>query len=1105
MRDVAKWLERLGLARYAESFTENGVDLALLPEIDNEDLKDLGVERLADRKRILRAIAEGSAQGEDTRPVSSVAGAAPAEAERRQLTVMFCDLVGSTEMSGRLDPEDMREVLRRYQDGVTGVVTRHAGYVANYLGDGVLAFFGWPKAHEDQAAQAIRAGLEALKVVGVMRVIDASDEMLSARVGIATGEVVVGDLIGEDASQQGAVSGETPNLAARIQAIAQPGEVLIGGLVRQLLGDAFEFEDRGEHKLKGISDPIPTWRVLGERESLSRFDASRGRALGRLVGRERELGQLLECWRLAERGAGQVVLLSGEAGIGKSRISSALRDALAEQDLLRVRYQCSPHHTNSALHPIIEHLVHAAGFAPDDKDAEKRGKLASLVRRADDPPSDAELLFASLLSLPHEGATISGTPEQIRQRTLAALVGQLRALAVQRPLLLLFEDAHWADPTSLAFLELAATQLVEAPIMLVITHRPEWQSPLGIQTHVTEISLSRLNAHHGQEIVRTIASVDVDDAVVARIVSRTDGVPLFIEELTKSLLAEGQNLAEADIPATLQALLVARLDRLSPKAKEVAQTGSIIGREFRYEHIADAMLGNDPALGSALKELGEAEIVIVQGTPPNARYVFRHALVQDIAYQSLLRRKRCALHQRIARWLGDQAEVSVAQPELIAQHYEAAGEADQAVGYWLQAGHRANRQSANLEALAHLTRGLEAVGTLPPSAKRDADELNLLIALGPVQSATDGWAADSTKGTYQRATELCQQVDDPERSFMALWGTWLYKTAAGDTANASTLIDHMLDLARRENNPEWLMQAHHAGWGTMTWMGTSDAARDHVEQGLALYDPIAHRDHADRFGGHDPGVCGLVQGAMADWLSGYPSQARERAAEGVALSRRLGHQPSLAQALMFSAIVFQLRRELTQLERCLDELRTLATEHGITFHLVVAELLSAWLRAQSGNADAEIASFVTTLDRLGSTGVRVLMAYHRANLAEIYVAAGRLDDASATVDEAISTATESQELVWLPEILRLEGELALSTGAGAEMAGASFRRALKQAEDQGSKSFALRAATNLAQLHIDQNRRDEARAVLCPIFDWFTEGFDTLDLKNAKALVSALS
>lgn len=625
------------------------------------------------------------------------------------------------------------------------------------------------------------------------------------------------------------------------------------------------------------------------------------------------------------------------------------------------------------------------------------------------------------------------------------------------------------------------------------------------EIHVTTIQLHRLEPRYGTEIVRLVAGGNIDGDLVARVVARTDGVPLFIEELTKALIEGGAEIAEAEIPAALQALLLARLDRLGSEAKETVQTGAVIGREFQFALLADAMSGGGAALASSLKQLIEAEILVCQGTPPQSRYVFRHALVQDAAYHSLLRRKRRQLHRQIAGRLEERhAEIVEAQPELIAHHYDAAGVPRSAIDYWLKAAERAIRQSANLEAKAHLRRGLDCIASLPDSRARAASELSLLIALGPVLAAREGWSAPATKATYQRASELCEQVDDAEQSFTAFWGTWLYRSAAGDTKNAPVLIDNMLDLARRENNSEWLMQAHHAGWGTTIWTGDLARALDHLEQGLPLYDSKAHRGHAARFGGHDPGVCGKVQGALALWLSGSPEQARASSEEGTALARRLDHPPSLAHALMFSAMMFQMLRDQEQLASCLGELHAVASEHGLAFNLVSGDLLAGWLRAQTLDPAAEIAAFSDALERVRSTGVRLIVAYQQKNLGQIYAAAGRFSDARQTYAEALTTANEVRELVWAPEIQHLIGELALVSGAAPGQAEAVFRTAVETARSQGSRSFELRAATSLARLLQQSNRSSESRALLEPIFGSFTEGFDTLDLKDARALLDDL-
>lgn len=559
--DIRRWLEELNLGQFAESFAANGIELSLLPDLNNDDLKDMGVARVADRKKVLNAIAALKA------PVP------PAHAERRQLSVMFCDLVGSTELSARLDPEDMREVLRRYQDTVAGVIIRHDGYVANYLGDGVLAYFGWPTAHEDQAQRAVRAALGAVAAVGEIRT--PADQPLAARAGIATDQVVVGDLETETGRQSGAISGETPNRAAGIQGEAAPGEVFIGAATRRLLGTAFQVTERGERKLKGLVEPEALWAVAGETFVESRFAAQHRGSLTPFIGREREVDLLAERWRRARDGQGQVVSLSGEAGIGKSRLAQVTREHAAVQDPTVLQYQCAPSFANSAFYPFVQQLGHAAGFAKDDAPDQKLDKLETVTGGSARPAAQTHSLLAAMMQIPigERYPPLKLTPDQMLHETGSVLVEQLHALAEQRPVLMIFEDLHWADGNSLALLERTIAALSTWPVLAVFTYRPEFEPSWQPSDHHAVVALERLDRDRCRDMVlRVSGDARLPDAVLDQILDRTDGVPLFVEELVKTVLESdvaadaeagaGGEWASLAIPSTLQDSLIARLEHI---------------------------------------------------------------------------------------------------------------------------------------------------------------------------------------------------------------------------------------------------------------------------------------------------------------------------------------------------------------------------------------------------------------------------------------------------------------------------------------------------------------------------------------------------------------
>ena len=737
--DIKRWLEDLGLGKYVDVVIENEIELRDLAHITDLDLKELGFP-LGPRKRIVGAIQE-QIEAEKPKPDQAVAGGRTqsAEAERRQLTVMFCDLVGSTELSHRLDPEDLREVMRRYQDAVAGSISRYDGYLAKFLGDGVLAYFGWPQAHEDQAERAVRAALDC--VVAVSGLQATGDTPLASRVGIASGEVVIGDLTGATARDVEAVTGETPNLAARLQHLAEPNTVVLGATTRRLIGDGFELDDLGNHELRGFDNPIPAWRVTGERAVESRFEAAHGTALTRFVGREHELGLLQERWRLAEGGEGQVVLLSGEAGIGKSRLVQSIRQQADDEPSFRLPYQCSPHHTSSALYPVIQHLARSCHFAVDDGPDAKLDKLEKSLRLAGLAVDAVAPLFATLLTLPGESryGALDLEPQELRDRTIEALIGQVLALSSRRPVLFVLEDCHWIDPTTERFIGEAIPRIRDTATLMLITYRPEYAPPWGNQPHATTVALNRLGRAQSAAIVRAIGGRNLPEAAVEQISGRADGIPLYLEELTKTVLEADHSADRAagddGVPTTLQASLAARLDRLG-EARELAQIGAVIGREFPYGLIATIADRSPELLDQALDRLVRSELVFQRGQPPGAVYTFKHALIQDAAYDSLLFSRRRQLHAQVVaaieRVHHDRLEE---QSELLAYHAERAELWEKTLKYCLIAGQRANERSAYHEALQLLEAGLVAASRVSESEETTRQAIEVRMNLRPCLGA----------------------------------------------------------------------------------------------------------------------------------------------------------------------------------------------------------------------------------------------------------------------------------------------------------------------------------------------------------------------------------
>ena len=822
--DLGGWLRSLGLDQYEATFRANEIDTDVLPELTEIDLEKLGVP-LGHRKRLLKAIA-GLGAAEKLPPASAPAPVRPDTdaAERRQVTVMFSDLVGSTALSARMDPEDLREVISAYQKCVAETVRRFGGFVAKYMGDGVLVYFGYPQAHEDDAERAVRAGLELIATVAGLK----TRATLQTRVGIATGIVVVGDLIGAGAAQEQAIVGETPNLAARLQGVAEPNSVVIAESTRKLLGNLFELEDLGAMDLKGIAGPVRAWAALRVSAVESRFEALHATGLTALVGREEEVELLLRRWARTKTGEGQVVLLSGEAGIGKSRLTAALLERLAAEPHTRLRYFSSPQHTDSALYPIINQMERAAGLAHDDTPQARLDKLDALLAQTSTSKKDAAL-FAEMLSLPNDGRypALDLIPEQRRQRTLEALSSQLAELARRHPVLMIFEDAHWADPTSLEAFGRTVDRIKTLPVLLIVTFRPEFNAPWAGRSHVTSLALNRLGEREAAAIItRLVGNKELPADVMAEIVERTDGIPLFVEEMTKAVLeaeseGEGRRTAAAvpspalAVPASLHASLMARLDRLG-SAKEVAQIGAAIGREFSHALLAAVVRKPEAELGSALDRLIEAGLLFRQGVPPHGTYLLKHALVQDVAYGALLREPRRSLHARIAETLESQfAEIAERQPELLARHYTEAGLIEKSAGLWGKAGQRSLARSALVEAVAQLTRALGQIAALPATPALRREQIKLQVALITPLMHINGYAAPETKAAAEKARLLIEQADalreppeDPLLLFSVLFGVWVANYVAFNGDLMRELAAQFLALAEKQRATIPIMIGH---------------------------------------------------------------------------------------------------------------------------------------------------------------------------------------------------------------------------------------------------------------------------------------------------------
>ena len=1124
MQQMADWLEKLGMSEYAKPFAENDIDFTILGDLTDQDLEKIGVASLGHRRKMLRAIADLKVV-EKSAPAVAIAAVAPAEprpqdtAERRQVTVMFCDLVGSTALSARMDPEDLREVISAYQKCAAETVRRFGGFVAQYLGDGLLVYFGYPQAHEDDAERAVRAGLELIAAVAALK----TRATLQTRVGIATGLVVVGDLIGSGEAQERGIVGETPNLAARLQGIAEPNMVVLGESTRRLIGNLFDLEDLGAKDLKGIAGPVRAWAALRVSSVEGRFEALHAGGLTELVGREEELELLLRRWSRAKTGEGQVVLLSGEAGIGKSRLTAALLERVATEPHTRLRYFCSPQHTDSALYPIIGQMERAAGLAHDDTPQAKLDKLDALLARSSTSAQDAAL-FADMLSLPNDGRypALDLAPEQRRQKTLEALTSQLAELARRQPVLMVFEDAHWTDPTSLEAFGRTVDRIKTLPVLLIVIFRPEFTAPWAGRSHVTSLALNRLGEREAAAIIaRLVGNKELPADVMAEIVERTDGIPLFVEEMTKAVLeSEGEARRTAAavpssalaVPASLHASLMARLDRLG-SAKEVAQIGAAIGREFSHTLQAAVVRKSEAELNSALDRLIAAGLLFRQGVPPHATYLFKHALVQDAAYGALLREPRRALHTRIAETLESQfPETAEKRPELLARHYTEAGLIEKAAALWGKAGQQSLERSALPEGVEQLGRALDQIAALPGTPALRREQIKLQVALINPLMHVKGYAAPETKAAAERARLLIEQAEalgeppeDPLLLCSVLYGFWAASYIAFNGDAARELAAQFLALAKKQGATVPLLIGHRLRGISLLYTGDIAQGRAHLDRVIALYDPAVHRSLATRFG-QDARVVVLSYRSWALWLLGYPEAALADADRALKEAREIGQAATLMNALYFGSWTHRHCGNYATANALADEHLALADEKGSLNWKALGMLMQGGLFALTGKALDAVHMITSGITASRPTGGTVGRPGHLSFLARAYAELGQFDDAWRCTEEALKAVETTKETRYEAEINRMAGEIALkSPKADAAKAETYFERALAVSRAQQAKSWELRAAMSMARLWRDQGKRNEARDLLAPVYGWFTEGFDTLDLREAEALLKALA
>jgi len=1022
----------------------------------------------------------------------------PAAAERRQLTVMFCDVVGATAVSSRLDPEEMRELIRAYQQTCATAIAECDGHVAQYLGDGLLVYFGYPLAHEDDARRAVRAALEIVAAVerADLRPHHRDAEQLAVRVGVHTGLVVIGEVGDRERHEQLAL-GETPNLAARLQALATPGTVAVSEATYRLAGPSFRWHDLGTVVVRGFAQPQRVWRPLAELGGPRRAATD-----APLVGRDAELSLLRRRWEQAQTGDGQVVLLTGDPGIGKSRITDTFVEDTGAAPAAVFRWFCSSYHQNSALHPFASQVEEAAGGAGDDVPARRLDRLERWLD-ASGAPRDHVPLLAALLSMPFADryGALDMTPSAQREKTLQALEDQVARLAASRPVLGVLEDAHWIDPTSRILLDRLVDLVLRRRVLLVVTARPEFSPSWAQLPHVTVLTLNHLGREEASRLVASLArGRALPTTLVDGIVERGEGIPLYVEEITKAAL-EGDDR----IPATLRDSLTARLDRLG-WAKEVAQAAAVVGREFDDEVLAAIMPLAEDRRREALAQLGRAQLVLERRGSGRTIHVFRHALIHEAAYQSLLNTTRRAYHRRIAEVLQARfVERAESEPETLAHHFTEAGDAPRAVTYWLRAGQRAAQRSANLEAVEHLRRGQQLLERCPAGTERDELEVALLIALGPALMATRGWNAPEVDAVYARARALAAERGRSKDVFPALWGRWLVAHSGGQAERARELLEELRVVLKGTTDVRLLMQLHHATVSTKCSDADLGGSAVHVEEVLQRYRVEEHREQALVYGGHDPGVCVLSIGALVHVMRGDLRHARRLSDEALALAARVGHVPSVAHAEWYRAELCHIHGDVAEAETRARSVLRVASEKGIAHYAAWARLVLGWAMVQRGSADTGLAMLDEGLVALHATGNHYHLAHRFTVRTEALAAAGRVKAARESADEAVEAVARTGEVWYEPEALRVKAQIAQAgPSRDPALAERCLDQALTSARAHGARFWELRAAAALASLRVAHGRGASARDVLRSALDGFDDARDVPEIAAARALLARL-
>ena len=1119
MQQIADWLEKLGLGQYTQSFAENDINFGILADLTDQDLKDIGISSLGHRRQVLRAIGELGVRSIASDPAVAGAPAAPAPStgppmaapavpggeavgERRHVTVMFCDLVDSTGISAQLDAEEWRDLVGTYLVAASAAVIEMGGQVAKKLGDGLMALFGYPVGQENDAERAVRASLAIQRALVELnrRNAGSGKPALAARIAVESGPVVI--------DAEGEIFGDVPNIASRAQALAEPGAVVVTARVQRQVAGLFVAEERGSHQLKGVPEPVTLFRLVRASGGGRRGGSHH---LTPLVGRDEEIAMLLRRWERARQGDGQLLLIVGEAGLGKSRLIEEFDARLREVPHTWVEWSCSQLLQNTSLHPIAEWGRMRFGSADaEQRFADLENTLALLKL---DPAVNAPLLAPLLdMTVPADRVPV-WPPDELRRRQLTALTNWVMRGARAQPIVLAVEDLHWADPTTLDVLRGIAERGALAPLFVVATMRPEFRPSWGMRSHHGVISLAPLDRHQVRHMVGELSSRHaLPKDMIEGVTDRSGGVPLFVEELTRLLLERGEHGGIQAIPPTLQQSLTARLDRLGP-AREVAQIGAVIGRGFSYALIRAVAGIDDTALQTALERLADADILLVQGLPPDAYYRFKHALIQDAAYENLLKTRRQALHRRVGELLRDQfVDRSTAEPELLAHHFTQAGLAEAASEWWGKAGQRSLERSALAEAAEQFSRALARISALPATPALRREQIKLQVALINPLMHVKGYAAPETKACEERARLLIEQsealgepLEDPLLLFSVLYGFWVANQVAFNAEMMHELAAKFLSLAQAQKIEIFpLLSGHRLMATSLMFTGELAASRDHFDCVMALYDPAEHRPLATRFG-QDVRVSALSYRSWALWMLGYPAAALADVEHAVSDAREIAQAATLMYVRHVTLVPLLHCGQYTAAAPLVEELVALAEDKGAAYWKADGLLMRGCLLALTGKHADAVPMISAGIAAYRLTGATMWLSWYLSHLSIAHAGLGQLDDAWRCIDEAMTTVKATREKWCEPEVERIAGEIALKSPlpdtAKAEW---YFQHALSVARSQQAKSWELRAAMSLARLWRDQGKRVEARDLLASVYGWFTEGFDTRDLVEAKALLDAL-